>query len=490
MILSIDQSTSGTKMMLFGAQGELLMRKDAKHEQLVNEKGWVEHNLDEIYANVLMLLREMASETVFAPRALGISNQRETVAAWDRVTGEALYNAIVWQCPRGKAICERVEKEGHAEQVRMETGLPLSPYFSASKFAWLLEEVPAVAQAAQRGTLCLGNIDAWLLFRLTKGKSFKTDASNASRTQLFSINTLEWSKDICDLFGVAVKSLPEVCDSNTLFGQTDFDGVLPYKLPIHAMLGDSHAALFGQGCHQRGTGKITLGTGSSVMLNTGNECMISRSGLATSLAWKLDGQAQYVLEGNINYAGATIDWLVNTLHLVPSPKDVQAVAQTADPADTTYLVPAFTGLGAPYWDSNARAAIVGMGRNTGVAELLNAGLESIAYQIYDIVSAIEKDIGQIQVLQADGGPARNTLLMQFLCDLLQTSVNVPALEELSGAGAAYMAGLAIGQYNKGDLFFAREQTCYLPRMQRKIREQKLAGWDAALRQICKLTCFN
>jgi glycerol kinase len=485
MILSIDQSTSGTKMLLFGPEGELLRRSYLPHRQIIDENGWVEHDPDEIFENVLQLAREMAKEATFAPLALGISNQRETVVAWDRRTGKPLYNAIVWQCQRGAAICEALAQKGYVAIVKEETGLPLSPYFSAAKFAWLLQNIPEVKAAAQAKTLCLGTVDTWLLFRLTQGASFQTDCSNASRTQLMSLRQVGWSQNICELFGIPMEALPEIRDSNALFGQTDFSGILPRKIPIHAMLGDSNAALFGQGCHRVGTGKVTLGTGSSIMINTGNVCLESRHGLATSIAWGLDGKAEYVLEGNVNYAGAIIDWMANTLHLLPTPSDAQHVAAKADLCDTTYLVPAFSGLGAPYWDSDARAAIVGMNRNTGPAELVNAGLESIAYQIYDIVAAMDQDLGAVQMLHADGGPTRNALLMQFLSDMLNKDIQVSAIEELSSSGSAYMAGIAVGCYEAIRLFGKQTGRCFTPSMPPEQRQRKLQGWRAALKQVCK-----
>ena len=485
MILSIDQSTSGTKMLCFGPSGDLLRRMDLPHRQIIDQNGWVEHDPEEIYRNVLCLTRKMVKEDGFKPLALGISNQRETVMAWDRVTGKPLYHAIVWQCPRAAAICDEIAKQGFAGKVRETTGLPLSPYFSAAKLAWLMQNVPAVQTAAENKTLCMGTMDAWLVFRLTNGQAFRTDCSNASRTQLFSLRQETWSQEMCNLFRVPMRAMPEICDSNAVFGETDFDGILPHTIPIRAVMGDSHAALYGQGCHSPGMGKITLGTGSSVMLNTGAACLESPHGLATSFAWRIDGKAQYVLEGNINYAGATIDWLANTLHLLASPRDAQHVAAGADPHDITYLVPAFSGLGAPYWNSGARAAIVGMSRYTGPAELVKAGLESIAYQVYDIVSVMHSDSIPLRELRADGGPTRNALLMQFMCDLLDRDIRVADTEELSGAGVAYLAGIGAGAYTREQLFAQYRGTDYTPSITPGERETKLRGWQAAVSQVCK-----
>jgi len=307
-ILAIDQSTSGTKALLFSAAGDLIGRADRPHRQIIDERGWVEHDPVEILQNTLAVVRDVVAKTGSDPAAiaaLGISNQRETALAWDAATGQPVYNAIVWQCARGQAICDRIAAEGQGDLIRMATGLHLSPYFSAAKLAWILENVPAAQAASARGTLRCGNIDSWLIFNLTGGQSFKTDYSNASRTQLFNLSTLQWDPDVCTLFGLTPDQLPQVCDSNSWFGQTDLGGFLPRPIPVHSVLGDSHGALFGQGCLERGMIKTTYGTGSSVMMNIGPAPIFTQSGVVTSIAWGMDGVVDYVLEGNINYTGAS-----------------------------------------------------------------------------------------------------------------------------------------------------------------------------------------
>jgi glycerol kinase len=365
----------------------------------------------------------------------------------------------------------------------MSTGLHLSPYFSAAKLAWILENVPAAQAAAAKGTLRCGNIDSWLVYNLTEGQSFKTDYSNASRTQLFNLEFLQWDPGICALFGLTPEQLPEVCDSNSLFGRTDLAGYLPEPIPIHSVLGDSHGALFGQGCLRRGMIKTTYGTGSSVMMNTGTEPVFTQSGVVTSIAWGMDGVVNYVLEGNINYTGAVMRWVVDDLGLLPSSREAGPVAASANPNDETYLVPAFSGLGAPYWESKARAVICNMTRHTGKAEIVRAAEECIAYQIADIIELMQQESGiALQELRVDGGPTRDRYLMQFQSDILDLPVLVPATEELSGVGSAYAAGLAIGVYT-AEVFQRIERTSYAPIMTTEIRGKKRSGWQKAVKMV-------
>ena len=430
-VIGIDQSTQGTKVMLFDEDGRAVLRVDRPHRQLVDSRGWVEHDPDEIYANLIGLVRELLAKSGIAPGdigAVGISNQRETTLAWDRATGRPVYNAVVWQCARGEAICQRLEKERPdlTELVHRRTGLRHSPYFSAPKLAWILENVPKAHEKAAAGNLCCGTMDSYLVFRLTHGASFLTDYSNASRTELFNIMTLQWDGELCRLFGIPVSCLPDLMDSDGCFGETDFEGLLPGAVPIHGVMGDSHAALFGQGCLERGQMKATYGTGSSIMMNIGNAPVLSDSGIVTSLAWKTRGRVQYVFEGNINYTGAVISWLKDDVRLIAGAGETEALAREADPSDRTVLVPAFSGLGAPYWDSNARAAFVGMSRTTGRNELVKAALDCIACQVNDIVTLMRQEAGIAEVeLRADGGPTRNGYLMQLQADLIDGTVRVP-----------------------------------------------------------------
>lgn len=486
-VIGIDQSTQGTKALLFGGKGELICRADRPHRQIVDERGWVEHDPEEIYCNTLAVIRDLIVKSGISPSTvacIGISNQRETALAWNRSTGKPVYNAIVWQCARGEEICRRLagEDPGFEEQVKMRTGLQLSPYFSAAKLAWIMEEVPGVQESAKQGDICCGTVDSWIVFKLTGGKEFRTDYSNASRTQLFNITELQWDKALCRKFGIPIESLPQLTDSDGVYGMTDAGGLFPHLIPIHGVLGDSHGALFGQGCTERGMMKTTYGTGSSIMMNIGERPIFSDLGIVTSLAWKRGGKVQYVLEGNINYTGAVITWLKDDVGILKSAAQSEELAREANPADKTYLVPGFSGLGAPYWRSDVSAVFCGMSRTTGKAELVRAGLSSIAYQIADIVRLMKEaaDIGEVE-LRVDGGPTRNGWLMQFQSDILDSRVQVPAAEELSGIGAAYTAGIGAGIYCADELFSRMQRTEFNPQMRQGEREEKYRGWQAAVR---------
>ena len=483
-IISIDQSTQGTKALLFDEGGSLIKRTDKPHEQIINEKGWVSHNPVEIYENVIDVVARLTKD-IDGSRIIGvgISNQRETSLAWDRITGEPLADAIVWQCARAADICERVERQGKAEDIRRKTGMNLSPYFPASKIAWLLENLEGAREKADRGEICHGTIDSWLVYKLTGGKSYKTDCSNASRTQLFNIFELKWDEEICAWFGIDPANMAQVCDSDSEFGKTDFEGVLPKKVPIHGVLGDSHGSLFGQGCLKPGMTKSTYGTGSSIMMNIGEKPVLSTHGVVTSLAWSMGGKVNYVLEGNLNYTGAVITWLKDDLKLIESPGETGTLAREAIQDDELYLIPAFSGLGAPYWDSRATAAIVGMTRTTGKAEVVRAGLECIAYQITDIVKAMCEDAGvRLGELRVDGGPTKNEYLMQFQSDIADVAVQVPDSEELSGIGPAYAAGLALGVWDES-VFGRLNRVKYAPGMDGETRKKKYNGWKAAVSTV-------
>jgi len=484
-IIGVDQSTQGTKALLFDSEGNLILRTDLQHEQIINDKGWVEHNPEEIYNNTVSVVKtlvEKAGIDKSEVAGLGISNQRETSVVWNRTTGKPIYNAIVWQCARGAAICDRIaEKAGVTELVQSHTGLALSPYFSAAKIAWVLENVEGAKALADAHDICHGTVDSFLVYRLTKEHAYKTDYSNASRTQMFNISELKWDKEVCDLFGIDTENLAEVCDSNSCFGMTDFEGFFDEPIPIHSVLGDSHGALFGQGCIEKGMIKSTYGTGSSVMMNIGDKPIFSKHGVVTSLAWGMDGSVNYVLEGNINYTGAVISWLLNDLKLIDSAKETESLAKAANPSDKSYLVPAFSGLGAPYWDSNATGIFCGMTRVTGQAEMVRAALDCIAYQITDIVEAMGEDAAlEIKELRVDGGPTRNGYLMQFQSDMLKIPVQVPDAEELSGIGVAYAAGIALGIYNRDEIFARMKRTKFAPQMDADVREDKYDGWKSAV----------
>lgn len=485
-IMAVDQSTQGTKALLFDGSGKLVCRRDRAHRQIINQKGWVEHDPEEIYQNTLQVLQEVIEQSRIDPAAvacMGISNQRETAVAWNRTTGRPVYHAIVWQCARGEQICRELEEKGFGEEIRSRTGLKLSPYFSAAKFAWILQNVEAARELAKQGELCLGTMDSWLVYRLTGGNSFLTDYSNASRTQLFNLHTLAWDETLCNLFGIPPHCLPLVRDSDGDFGSIRVARLFEQDVPIRGVLGDSHGALFGQGCLEAGMLKATYGTGSSIMMNTGEKAVFSSGGLVTSLAWKADHKVQYVLEGNINYTGAVVTWMKEQLGLIQAAGESEMLAKSANPGDNTYLVPAFSGLGAPYWRSDVHAAWIGMGRNTGKNELVKAGLCCIGYQIADLVFLMQKESGIAQTqLRADGGPTKNNWLMQFQSDILASSLLVSEAEELSGIGAGYMAGIGAGIYSR-QIFKQIKRRTFTPAMNEQERSQKYEGWINAVNMV-------
>ena len=483
-VLGIDQSTQGTKGVIADGRGHRIGRADLPHRQIVNQENWVSHDMGEVWENVLAVLRRVIEETGIDRsliRCLGITNQRETTVAWDRETGEPLADAIVWQCARATGICEEITAEHDcADTICRNTGLVVSPYYPASKMAWLLRNEEKAARAAKEGRLCLGTVDSYLVFRLTGGREFRTDYSNASRTQLFNLQTLSWDEEICRFFGIPVECLPQVTDSDGCFGMTDLGGFLDKPIPITGVLGDSHGALFGHGCRQSGGVKATYGTGSSIMMNIGGSFMASRHGLSTSLAWKAGGRVSYVLEGNINYSAAVISWLKNDLGLITSPSETSGLAAAANPADTTYLVPAFSGLGAPWWKNDAKAILCGMSRTTGRNEVVRAACESIAYQIHDVISAIREDTGlAISELCVDGGATANEFLMQFQSDIADAAIRIPDAEELSVLGTMYMAGMAAGVYDDR-VFDELKYRKYEPAMDPAERSRRLEGWKAAV----------
>jgi len=484
-IISVDQSTQGTKALVFDESGTPVVRCYLPHKQWISEKGYVSHDAEEIYENVLAVIREAvrdAKKEYGAEAAdfagLAITNQRETTVMWSRRTGEPLAKAIVWQCSRASAICERAGIRAAAASVLEKTGIPLSPYFPAAKMRWLLENTEADPE-----DICLGTIDAYLIYRLTGGKVFATDVSNASRTELLNIHTLAWDQELCNVFGVSRSYLPEVLDSDGDFGETDFGGLFETPVRICGVMGDSHAALFGQNCRKPGLAKSTYGTGSSIMMNIGDVPVRSGSGLVTSVAWGRSGHVEYVLEGNLNYTGAVITWLRDDMKMIASPGETEALAEAASHDDRLYLVPAFTGLGAPYWKTGARAAISGMDRTTGRNEVVRAGLECIAYQITDVVRAMEKDTGEpLERIAADGGPTRNRYLMQFQSDILRCEVNVSSVEELSATGAAFLCGMTLGLYDER-VFDTLTRKSFRPEMERKLAEKKYEGWKEAVERL-------
>lgn len=483
-VLSIDQSTQGTKALLFDHQGRLICRTDLPHRQIINDEGWVSHDPEEIMKNTIQVVKDLVAKAGVDKnelRVLGISNQRETSVAWDKETGKPVCDAIVWQCSRAKDLCGKLT--ACADIVKQKSGINLSPYFPAAKWAWIFENVPGVREKAEEGKLAVGTIDSWLVWNLTGGKEFRTDYSNASRTELFNINTLEWDDELLKIFGIPRSCMAQVTDSDGDYGTTDLGGWLDAPIPIRGVMGDSHGALFGQGCLEKGMIKATYGTGSSIMMNIGDTPVFSEAGIVTSLAWSMGGKVNYVLENNINYTGAVITWLKDDLKLITSPGETEALAKAANPSDTTFFVPAFSGLGAPYWDSEAKASISGMTRVTGKNEVVRAAVDSIAYQITDAVRLMGEACGtQIAELRVDGGPTRNGYLMQLQSDLTAIPVRIPDSEELSGIGAAYAAGLAQGIFDE-TVFSVLNRVSYEPKMDSGTREQKLAGWKSAVDKV-------
>lgn len=480
-VIGIDQSTQGTKIILFDGVGKIKKRTDCPHRQLIDQKGHVSHDMEEIYQNLIEGVRGILQDSQIHAEdiaAVGISNQRETTVAWGK-DGKPLAPAVVWQCGRAAEISGRHSAE--AAYIQKTTGLVLSPFFPAAKMQWLMEYA---LSSTDRNGICLGTVDSYLVYRLTDGGVFATDYSNASRTQLFDIHALSWNENLCGSFGIDIKMLPEVRDSNADFGMTDFEGILPKKVPICSVMGDSHAALYSQGCHRCGMIKATYGTGSSIMMHTGEKPVMGKHGLAVSLAWGIDGKVSYVLEGNVNYTGAVVSWLGDNMELITSPGELDGWIKKANRNDTTVMVPAFTGLSAPYWKNDVKAAVVGMTRTTGKAEFLKAAVESIASQIADVVEAMEEDCGQkITELRTDGGPTGNAYLMQFQSDLTGAEVLVSDMEELSAAGAAYLAGITAGCMEKETVFSNITYRRVVPKMEKGEKETVRSRWKAAVRMV-------
>jgi glycerol kinase len=483
-IVSIDQSTAGTKGIVWDDRGRLLARADIPHRQITDVRGWISHDPMEIYSNSVEAVKQALEKANLQPGdigALGISNQRETAVCWDRKTGEPLCDAVVWQCGRASDIVQKILQTGFGEKAQAVTGLPLSPYFSGAKFGWMMENMPQVKTARDRGRLCCGTIDSWLLFRMTGGLSFRTDYSNASRTQLLDLDILKWSEPMVEAFGLSMDSLPEICFSDSRFGETSLEGLFKTPVPIHGVMGDSHAALFGNRCDKPYRAKATYGTGSSIMMNAGTSRPVSGKGIVTSLAWGMNGSVEYVLEGNINYTGAVIKWLVDDMELLDSPQNAGKTAATVDSAGGVYLIPAFTGLGAPYFNDAVRAAVVGINRGTKKAHLIRAAEECIAYQIRDVVEGINAMIPvPLSTLRVDGGPARDRFLMQFQADILDLDLEINSTGELSGAGAAYCAAIGAGISDRNGLFSQNNITKIHPDMDRKKREKLYQGWLRAV----------
>ena len=485
-LIAIDQGTTSTRAIVFDLALSPVASAQQEFKQIYPEPGWVEHDPEEIWTTVLSTVRgamAKAGARAAAVVAIGITNQRETTIVWDRSTGRPIHNAIVWQDRRTAGVCESLRQAGHEEMVTGRTGLLLDPYFSATKISWLLDHVNGVRDAAQAGRLCFGTVDSFLLWRLTGGKVHATDATNAARTLLFDIRRGAWDPDLCGMFGVPMSLLPEVRDSAGKFGATEpelFGG----SINILGMAGDQQAATVGQGCFTPGMMKATYGTGCFALLNTGETPVASRNRLLTTIAYQIAGKRTYALEGAIFIAGAAVQWLRDAMKLIRSSADVNALANAADPTEQVYLVPAFVGLGAPWWDAQARGAIFGLTRNAGAAELARATLESVGYQTRDLLEAMQADWpgARNAVLRVDGGMAASDVAMQFLADILATPVERPPVVETTALGAAYLAGLAAGTGPDMSEFAAGWQPArrYVPQMDAEVRSRKWAGWQDAV----------
>lgn len=489
-ILTIDQSTSGTKALLIDRNGRVVAKEAMSHAQLYPKPGWVEHDPLEIYSNVLTVMRKVLDTTGTLPKqlaALTITNQRETAVVWDRETGLPVYNAIVWQCRRTAALCEELKSNGAEPAIRSKTGLVLDPYFSAGKFRWILDHLESEQRNLPEGRLLAGTIDSWLLWKLTGGAVHATDVTNASRTSLFNIHTLAWDKELIDLFGVGALTLPEVKSSNEIYGYTVEPALFFERIPISGVIGDSQAALFGQLCHTPGMAKATYGTGTSVMMNIGAApAAESDSGLVTAVAWGLDGKVDYALEGIIHCTGDCMKWVRDQLGLFVDYAEAEKQASSLGDNEGVYVVPAFVGLGAPYWSPQARAAVMGLNRGSDKRHVIRAALESIAYQVRDTVELMAAEAGiRLKELQADGGAAENRFLMQFQADLLQTQVRKPAVTELSAMGSAYLGGLTVGLWSGLEELGSLPQQPLVYTPHREI-ERYYAGWKQAVAAVISI----
>jgi glycerol kinase len=486
-ILAIDQSTSATKAVLFNARGQVLARASREHRQHYPRPGWVEHDAEEIWQNTLGVIKDVADknrDSISETACLSLTNQRETIVVFERATGRPLFNAIVWQCRRGDAICEQLRQRGCESVVRAKTGLKLDTYFSASKLKWLIGEKPELAAKLKNGDALIGTIDAYLIYRLTGGAVFATDSTNASRTLLYDIGKLCWDDELCELFDVPVKSLPEVRESAARFGETD--RILPRRLPICGVMGDSQASLFSQHCFQPGMAKATFGTGTSVLLNIGNSLRISEKGTVCALAWVWRGQPTYALEGLINFSSATINWLKERLGIIQDSAEVEALATSVEDNGGVYLVPAFAGLSAPWWSPTARAAIVGMTTHTRKEHLVRAAEEAIAYQIRDVLEMMRLESGvAVGRIAADGGPTRDKFLMQFTADIADVELRVSDIPESSARGAAMAGMLGMGLANSFEDLAAlpHEVRMFRPQMQKERVKQLCDGWLSAVKRV-------
>lgn len=484
-IMALDQGTTSSRCILFNKQGLIESVAQKEFTQIYPKAGWVEHNADEIWFTQLSVAKEAMAKvhaTASDIAAIGITNQRETTVVWDKTTGKPVYNAIVWQCRRTSNTCDALRDEGFDSIIKDKTGLVLDAYFSGTKVKWILDNVEGAREKAEKGELLFGTIDTWLIWNLTKGKVHVTDYSNASRTLLFNIHELKWDTEILNKLNIPASMLPEAKPSSCIYGYSDIS-LFGGEIPIGGAAGDQQAALFGQVCYNPGTAKNTYGTGCFMLMNTGDKAITSKNGLLTTIAWGIDGKVEYALEGSIFIAGAAIQWLRDELRIIDHAAHTETYANSVPDTNGVYVVPAFTGLGAPYWDQYARGTVVGLTRGVKKEHFIRATLESLAYQTYDVLKAMQEDSGiELKALRVDGGACANNFLMQFQSDILGVQVDRPDVIETTALGAAYLAGLAVGYFkdrNEVSKNWALSRS-FMPHMDSEKRTELLDGWHKAV----------
>lgn len=484
-VIALDQGTTSSRCIIFRRNGEVAAEAHKGFKQIFPKSGWVEHDPNEIWSSQLSVLVEAKAHfgiDLNDVAAIGIANQRETTIVWDRRTGEPVYNAIVWQCRRTSHIVDRLKEEGFDRIIKEKTGLVMDAYFSATKVKWILDKVAGARELADNGDLLFGTVDTWIMYKLTGGRVFATDYTNASRTMMFNIHTLQWDDEILQKLDIPRSMLPQVKASSGIFGYTD-EKILGARVPIAGVAGDQQAALFGQCCFNKGDAKNTYGTGCFLLMNTGEKAIESRNGLLTTIAVALDGKVEYALEGSVFAAGAVVQWLRDELKLISAAAETEEIACSVDDSNGVYVVPAFTGLGAPYWDQYARGAILGLSRGASRAHVVRAALESLAFQTCDVLRAMEEDSGcPLEILKADGGASVNNFIMQFQADILGVQVERPVVIETTSLGAAYLAGLAVGYYKDRDEIKEHWQISrsFLPAMNQEKKQELLSGWKKAV----------
>lgn len=486
-VMAFDQGTTSSRTIIFNEKGEIAGKAQKEFAQLYPKAGWVEHNPEEIWETQVWSARQAIKNAGISPEdiaAIGITNQRETTIVWDKATGTPISNAIVWQCRRTAPICDELKAKGLEKSIKDSTGLVVDAYFSGTKIKWILDNVKGAREKAQRGELLFGTVDTWLIWRLTGGRVHVTDYSNASRTMVYNIYKLEWDRDILNELNIPISMLPEVKPSSCVYGTADRN-ILGAEIPISGIAGDQQAALFGQACYYPGTAKNTYGTGCFMLMNTGEKPIKSKNGLLTTIAWGIDGRVEYALEGSIFIGGAVIQWLRDELKLINNAGDTESIALSVPDSNGVYIVPAFVGLGAPYWDMYARGTMVGLTRGAKREHIVRAALESIAFQTRDVIDAMEEDSGiSLKELKVDGGASANNFLMQFQSDILGASVERPKVIETTALGAAYLAGLAVGYWKDREHIAKNRMTdrVFKAQKSREERERLVKGWHKAVKR--------